>query len=501
MGRLLGYALLLTLIVGSVLVAALVWLGAKDRPSEAFETLTAPPPDFSAATADNGYFTMIGFAAGPNADPAKTGYDIWREAEDARGHYYFDYSKEGRTELQVQSDLLQMIQAWKSDDPITKLSQLEETLQTFQSRHKLLLERYTQWLSMPFDDEGYGHAGTPRLAEVFLAHRVYVAEGFKQGLSTGVDRLATDLATWRLVIEHAKTPSVKLLAAAAIGDDAKLVSAMLSRQPDDATVKRLTDLAQPLTVEERSIRWLLQHEFVRGISRYKSVPLAQGPGPSQQSDENARWLIALTGLADDVLDRIKLPLPPNPILRAMMKKQRTMNIYAAYYEAVLKASGVAPIKLPALREIGKQGSRSLADPLLNPIDNVFSTVSEPTWTSVLGYIMEADARLRLAGLQVILRNAPKQQPMAVAIGQAGPDYYDPFMGIPMVWNASQGVLYSVGKDGRDDGGESSFDVSVKLEESPPLAPVKAPTKPGKPAKPAKPGAKPAPQPAKKAPAA
>jgi hypothetical protein len=65
----------------------------------------------------------------------------------------------------------------------------------------------------------------------------------------------------------------------------------------------------------------------------------------------------------------------------------------------------------------------------------------------------------------------------------------------MVWNASQGVLYSVGKDGRDDGGESSFDVSVKLEESPPLGPLKAPAKPGKKAKP---GAKPAPQPAKKA---
>jgi hypothetical protein len=495
MGKLFGYALLLTLLVGSLITAGMVWLGAKDRPSEAFESQTAPPPDFAAGTADNGYFTLIGFAAGPNADPAKTGYDIWREAEDARGHYYLDYSKEGRTELQVQSDLLQMIQAWKSDDPITKLSQLEETLQTFQTRYKLLLERYTQWLSMPFDDEGYGHAGTPRLAEAYLAHRVYVAEGFKQGLTNGIDRLATDLATWRLVIAHAKTPSVKLLAAAAIGDDAKLISALLSRQPDEAIAKQLADLAQPLTNEERSVRWLLQHEFVRGLSRYKSIPLAQGPAPKQQSDENARWLTSLTGLGDGVLDRIKLPLPANPILLAMVKKQRTMNIYAAYNEAVLKASGVAPIKLPALREIGKQGSRSVMDPLLNPVDNVFFSAPEPAWTPILGYIMETDARLRLAGLQIILRRAPKQQPMAAVIGQAGPDYYDPFTGIPMVWNASQGVLYSVGKDGRDDGGESSFDVSVKLEESPPLAPAKAPAKPGKKAKP---GAKPAPQPAKKA---
>jgi hypothetical protein len=177
-----------------------------------------------------------------------------------------------------------------------------------------------------------------------------------------------------------------------------------------------------------------------------------------------------------------------------MKKQRTMNIYADYYEAVLKASGVAPIKLPTLREIGKQGSRSGVDPLVNPVENVFFSAPEPAWTPILGHIMETDARLRLAGLQIILRRAPKQQPMAAVIGQAGPDYYDPFTGIPMVWNASQGVLYSVGKDGRDDGGESSFDVSVKLEESPPLAPAKVPAKPGKKAKP---GAKPAPQPVKK----
>ncbi len=489
MGKLVGYTLLLALLIGSISTAGLVWIGAKDPASDAFTTLTTPPSDLAAGTTDNGYFMLIGFAAGPNADPAKIGYDIWREAEDGRGHHYYDYTKEGRTELQVQPDLLQMIQAWKSDDPITKLSQLEETLQTFQGRYKLLLERYTQWLSMPFDDKGYGHAGAPRLAEVFLAHRVYLAEGFKQGLSKGIDQLSTDLPTWRLVLAHAKTPSVKLLAAAAISDDAKLVSALLSRQPDDATAKQLADLAQPLTTDERSLRWLLQHEFVKGLNRYKSIPLAQGPAPKQQSDENARWLTSLTGLGDDVIDRIKLPLPVNPVLLAMMKKQRTMNIYAAYYEAVLKASGVAPIKLPTLREIGKQSPRSVLDPLMNPIENVFSSIPEPAWTPILGYIVETDARLRLASLQFILRHAPRQQPMANVIGQAGPEYYDPFTGIPMVWNASRGVLYSVGKDGRDDGGESSFDVSVKLEESPPLAPAKVPAKPGKPSKP---GAKPAP---------
>jgi hypothetical protein len=127
------------------------------------------------------------------------------------------------------------------------------------------------------------------------------------------------------------------------------------------------------------------------------------------------------------------------------------------------------------------------------VDSIFIKAPEPAWAPLLGHVREADARLRLAGLQVILLNVPRQQTMAGAIGKAGPDYYDPFTGIPMVWNASQGTIYSVGRDGRDDGGESSFDVTVKLDEPPP--PPKVPVKPARPGKPAKPAPKPAAKPA------
>jgi hypothetical protein len=493
MGKLIGFLLGVALLAAAINAGGLVWSGAKDPVSEAFTTYTAPPPDFAASTTDNGYFMLVGFAAGPTADPVKTGYDIWREAENARGHYFYDYAKEGRSELRASLDLTQMIQAWKIEDLVTTPEQFEETLKTFQTSSKVLLDRYIQWFDMPFDDEGYGHTGSPRLTELYLAHRVYLAAGFLQSQAKGIDRLAVDLPSWRVVLAHAKTPAVKLVAAAAVSDDARLISALLSRQPDGPTSNRLADFAQPMMNEERSLRWLVQHEFVTGLSRFKSTALTQGSAPRQQSEDNERWLTALTGLSADAFERIELPQPANPVLRAMAKKQRTLNIYAAYYEDLLKASESTPIKLPTLHDTARQGARTMFDPLLNPVNNIFLSIPEPAWALFLGYLREADARLRLAGLQVILRNAPRQQSMAAVIGKAGPEYYDPFSGIPMVWNGSQGTIYSVGRDGRDDGGESSFDLVVKLDEPPPL--LKAPVKR---AKPVKPGAKPAPKPAAKA---
>jgi len=496
MGKMFGYVLLLALLVAASNVAGLVWSGAKDPASDAFATYTAPPPDLFASTAENGYFMLVGFAAGPNSDPVKIGYDIWREAENARGHYYYDYSKEGRTELRVSLDLTQMIQAWKIEDLVAKPEQFEETLKTFQTGSSVLLNRYTQWLGMPFDDEGYGHAGSPRVTEIFLAHRAYLAAGFLQNQAVGLDRLAEELPAWRMILTRAKTPAVKLAASAAVSDDARLLSALLSRQPDDAASRRLAELAQPLTDEERALRWLVQHEFAVGLSRFKSIPLTQGIGPKQQSEDNELWLSSMTGLTADTFERIELPVPANPVLHALAKKQRTLNLYAAYYDDLVKAFGNTPIKLPTLRDAAKQGPRTVLDPFLSPIDNMFASAPEPAWAPFVGYLRETDARLRLAGLQVALRLAPRQQSMAGAIGKAGPEYYDPFTGIPMVWNVSQGTIYSVGRDGRDDGGESSFDVSVKLDE--PLPPSKIPVKP---AKPGKPKAKPAPKPAARAPAA
>jgi len=44
--------------------------------------------------------------------------------------------------------------------------------------------------------------------------------------------------------------------------------------------------------------------------------------------------------------------------------------------------------------------------------------------------------------------------------QAGLGFYDPFSGLPMLWNPATGQLYSVGKDGKDDSGDVTLDIAV-----------------------------------------
>ena len=41
-------------------------------------------------------------------------------------------------------------------------------------------------------------------------------------------------------------------------------------------------------------------------------------------------------------------------------------------------------------------------------------------------------------------------------------YFDPFTGFPMLWIPTQRKVYSVGKDGLDDGGDPIFDISVPI---------------------------------------
>ncbi|HKO30250.1 MAG TPA: hypothetical protein VJU54_03870, partial [Nitrospiraceae bacterium] len=79
---------------------------------------------------------------------------------------------------------------------------------------------------------------------------------------------------------------------------------------------------------------------------------------------------------------------------------------------------------------------------------------------------ELDARLRLASLQIALRHPSAQTTVPNQLAQVGLSYYDPFSGLPMLWSPTQQKIYSVGKDRFDDGGDTSFDISVPAIVSP-----------------------------------
>ena len=66
------------------------------------------------------------------------------------------------------------------------LKQQAEAVRSWAAQESVALRRYQQWLSMPFEDVGYGQILSPNCAHILLVHRLYLAEGFAQDLSTGL---------------------------------------------------------------------------------------------------------------------------------------------------------------------------------------------------------------------------------------------------------------------------------------------------------------------------
>jgi hypothetical protein len=102
--------------------------------------------------------------------------------------------------------------------------------------------------------------------------------------------------------------------------------------------------------------------------------------------------------------------------------------------------------------------------VINPVDNLVARDAIPNWDDQAGAILEIDARLRLAGLQARLRTPSKDQRanLLVRIAEAGPAFYDPFTGFPMLTNRSKTLLYSVGRDRADNNGDPRRDIMVPI---------------------------------------
>jgi hypothetical protein len=77
-------------------------------------------------------------------------------------------------------------------------------------------------------------------------------------------------------------------------------------------------------------------------------------------------------------------------------------------------------------------------------------------------MVETDAQLRLASLQVWVRRGPQEGDVLARLAKAGQAYYDPFTGFPMLVNQEKRLLYSVGRDGKDQGGDPAQDVVVAI---------------------------------------
>ncbi|HKO29494.1 MAG TPA: hypothetical protein VJU54_00020 [Nitrospiraceae bacterium] len=418
-------------------VIGLAWMVMEAPPSPVYHDLTASPPQALTDSKKNGYFLLLGFDASAEQDPLQTGYERKAEESDLQAANACLHGDEGKgTTIGASANVAR---GWfTSADPVATLKPQTAAVRSWTAQESVALKRYQQWLSMPFEDVGYGQILSPNCAHILLAHRLYLADGFTQNLSTGLERLETDMGSWRVALGQSKTLMVKMMAATAVKDDVAIASGLLIRQDlDEETVARLTKIVRPLDQVELSLRWPMQSYLAWAT---KAVTTSV-----KHDTTNERPLHVALAAA--------MPLPV----------QRRSNDYADYYEAASKAMAEGRYtSLPKLSSFIRSPADSVMDYLANPIEHIIGIEPLPSWDPYVGRIVETDARLRLAGLQAWIRRGPQEGNLLTRLAKAGQAHYDPFTGLPMLVDQQKGVMYSVGHDGKDQEGDPLHDVVATI---------------------------------------
>ncbi|WP_455388248.1 hypothetical protein [Petrachloros mirabilis] len=435
-----------TVVVAALGIGALglAWIAMEEPPSPLYQGLTGTPPRAITDVNKNGYLLLLGFDAPAGQDPIHTGYERRGEEHDtaaAKACMGGEAEKEGSSSVGASSHV---VKGWfRSTDPVGQLKGQSDSIKSLAAREASSLARYRQWLTMPVDDWGYGQLLSPNCAQILLAHRLFILEGFSQDSATGLDRLEADAQSWRAALGQSKTLMMKMLAVTALQDDTAMASALLSgSELDGNSVTRLSKVVRPLDQVELSLRWPMQSHFVWATQSVKADL------KHDKSDDRPWYVSFVAGM--------RLPV------------QRRANAYAEYYEAVNKAVAAGRYSnLPKPSSFIRTPPTGVLDYLANPVENIVGIEPLPSWEPYVLRMMELDAQLRLVGLQAWIRRGPQDGDLLTRLAKAGQAYYDPFTGLPMLVNQRKGLIYSVGRDGKDQEGDRASDIAVVV---PPVSP-------------------------------
>ena len=433
-GLVFSCVVLMAIGVGAV---GLAWIMMEAPPSSTYQNLTASPPQPLTDSTKNGYFLLLGFDVSGEQNPIRAGYARSAEETDSRAALSCMLGDEGKGA--TTGTPAHVVHEWFTRaDPMAQLKPQAASIRLWAAQESLALKRYQQWLSMPFEDAGYGKILSPNCAHILLAHRLYLAEGFGQDINTGLGRLENDMASWRTVLGQSKTLMVKMLAVTAVQDDTAIASGLLTRQDlDETAIGRLGKLVRPLDQGELSLRWPMQSHLVWGTNAATK---------SLKNDKPAERPLYVA-----VAAAMSLPV------------QRRSNDYADYYEAASKAVAEGRYtNLPKPSSFIRTSAASVVDYVANPIEHIIGIEPLPSWDPYVGRTVETDARLRLASLQAWIRQGAQEGNVVTRLAKAGQTLYDPFTGLPMLVDQRKGVLYSVGRDGKDQEGDPQRDVAVTI---------------------------------------
>ena len=402
-------------------------------PTDGFRNFTGSPPLSAQNPRKNASLLLAGFDADAGRDPMTDGYERMQKPASAQPiQCVWEPSSSSTMRFPDETSALETW--WQGPDPIGQFQKEAGRIQGWIAGSPILLERYRQWLGMPFEDSGYGTFAVPNCALILTAHRLHVAEGFGQGVAKGIDRLEQDLTAWRRVLAQARTLPVKQLAFALFNDDLTLLTGVFSR-PDVTgdTVSDLVKLTKPLEQVERSLRWSMQNALAVDTK-----------------------LFASNALFDAVQD-------PSPLVRVLtwlpLPKQRALNAYTNHFEALLRSSDQPLTKPPLLYEFASTPAKTVFDYATNPLDNLVPSRSTIAWDQQVGMVFDTEARLRLVAVSARLRGASRKA-IPGRIAEAGSKFTDPFTELPMLLNPAREVIYSIGRNHKDDDGDPKLDVSV-----------------------------------------
>lgn len=442
----LGVAVLVTgVVIVSLIFGALglTWMALEEQPSTRYQNLTISPPRTITDMKKNGYLLLLGFDAPSGQDPIEAGFQKKAgESEDA----FIRSCLDGEDPRGVPSSTGasgHVVKGWfRNSNPIAHIKGQSASVKSLAEGESVSLTRYRQWLSMPFDDWGYGQQKSPNCSQVLLAHRLFLAEGISEGPAAGLARLESDMQAWRTALGQSKTLPMKMLAVTALQDDAMLVSDLLSHSElEDTTLTRLSKVVRPLDQVELSLRWPMQSQFVRATENV-SAEL------KHDSSHERPWYVSMVAA-------MKLPI------------QRRANAYAEYYEDSNKAFAEGRFtNLPKLSDYLPTPATGIGDFVANPIEHIVGIEPLTAWDPYVLRIVETDARLRLVGLQAWLRRGLQDGNVLARLAKAGQAYYDPFTGLPMLVNQRNGLIYSVGSDGKDQEGDHILDIAVAIPSVP-----------------------------------
>ncbi len=426
-----------TVVVGvlTVVSLSLTWLVMEESPTSTFRDLGSAPPQPLNTSQNNGYLVLLDLGVVAARGPVQV--DRERNVKD-RG-------EGGDSKLTV--DLAQVaakLSEWYGTyDPTAQFQTNATVLKAWGASYGEPLAQYAKWIGMGFADLGFGSLEAPDEAYILTLHRLYVAEGYMRGVVSATARLRGDLETWRQAFANARTLRVKVLAAEAMNDNLAIVSGLLGRPGLNLDIfPTLAEISRPLNRDEGSLRWPMQNEFILDVKTVKSYLRRRGS--------------------------VEQPWYGKVLLFFPLPDQKSLNARARYYEALMehasrgKATSDPRRDMPELQDFSNTPPKRFLDYIKNPVDNV--VVPEPTvdWKEMTSRILETEARLRLASLQVRIRMPPEVLDPVERIVQAGHLYYDPFTNFTMLLSPSRSILYSVGRDGIDDDGNPDRDVSVRL---------------------------------------